>query len=122
MRIGCAKNPYLRCGFGFAAASLYMVIESWLNERATPEARGRIFATYMTVNYASLIVGQMLFSSNRPTSFTLFDLTAAFYALCLIPVGLTLLPQPQAKVVPKLRPMRLYRTSPVGVVGCILPV
>lgn len=109
----------MRCGFGFAAASLYMVIESWLNERATPEARGRIFATYMTVNYASLIVGQMLFSSNKPTSFTLFDLTAALYALCLIPVGLTLLPQPQAKVVPKLRPLRLFRTSPVGVIGCI---
>jgi len=109
----------MRCGFGFAAASLYMVIESWLNERATPEARGRIFATYMTVNYASLIVGQMLFSSNKPTSFTLFDLTAAFYALCLIPVGLTLLPQPQARAVPKIRPMRMFRISPVGVVGCI---
>jgi MFS family permease len=109
----------MRCGFGFAAASLYMVIESWLNERATPEARGRIFATYMTVNYASLIVGQMLFSSNKPTSFTLFDLTAALYALCLIPVGLTLLPQPQATVVPKLRPLRLFRISPVGVIGCI---
>jgi MFS family permease len=109
----------MRAGFGFAAASLYMVIESWLNERAPRESRGRIFATYMTVNYASLIVGQMLFSSNRPTSFTLFDLTAGFYALCLIPVGLTLLPQPQAAAVPKLRPARLYRIAPVGVVGCI---
>jgi MFS family permease len=109
----------MRCAFGFAAAGLYMVIESWLNERATPEARGRIFATYMTVNYGSLIVGQMLFSSNKPTSFTLFDLTAVFYALCLIPVGLTLLPQPLAKVVPKLRPARLFRTSPVGVIGCV---
>ena len=109
----------MRCGFGFAAASLYMVIESWLNERATPDARGRIFATYMTVNYGSLIVGQMLFSSNKPTSFTLFDLTAVFYALCLIPVGLTLLPQPQARSVPTLRPARLFRTSPVGVIGCV---
>ena len=77
----------MRGGFGFAAASLYMVIESWLNERATHESRGRIFSTYMTVNFASLIVGQMLFSSNKPTSFTLFDLTAVLYALCLIPVG-----------------------------------
>ena len=109
----------MRCAFGFAAAGLYMVIESWLNDRATPEARGRIFATYMTVNYGSLIIGQMLFSSNKPTSFTLFDLTAVFYALCLIPVGLTLLPQPQAKTVPTLRPMRLFRISPVGVIGCI---
>jgi len=109
----------MRAGFGFAAASLYMVIESWLNDRAEPASRGRIFATYMTVNYASMIVGQMLFSSNKPTSFTLFDLTAGLYALCLIPVGLTLLPQPQAAQVPKIRPLRLFRTSPVGVVGCI---
>jgi len=109
----------MRCAFGFAAAGLYMVIESWLNDRATPDARGRIFATYMTVNYGSLIIGQMLFSSNKPTSFTLFDLTAVFYALCLIPVGLTLLPQPHARTVPTLRPMRLFRTSPVGVIGCI---
>ncbi len=109
----------MRAGFGFAAASLYMVIESWLNDRAEASMRGRIFATYMTVNYASMIVGQMLFSANRPTSFMLFDLTAVLYALCLIPVGLTLLPQPQATVVPKLRPVRLYRTSPVGVMGCV---
>jgi len=109
----------MRAGFGFAAASLYMVIESWLNERAPSEQRGRIFAFYMTINYASMIVGQMLFSSNKPTSFTLFDLAAAFYALCLIPVGLTLLPQPQAREVPKLRPWRLYRIAPVGIVGCI---
>jgi MFS family permease len=109
----------MRFGFGFAAASLYMVIESWLNERAPNEARGRIFAAYMTINYGSMIVGQMLFASNKPTSFTLFDLAAVFYAVCLIPVGLTLLPQPQARVVPKLRPQRLYRIAPVGVAGCV---
>ena len=109
----------MRVGFGFAAASLYMVIESWLNERASNEARGRVFAAYMTVNYASMIAGQMLLSSNKPTSFTLFNLAAVFYALCLIPVGLTTLPQPQATEVPRLRPQRLYRIAPVGVIGCI---
>lgn len=109
----------MRIGFGFAAASLYMVIESWLNERATNEARGRVFAAYMTVNYASMIVGQMLLSSNKPTSFTLFNLAGVLYALCLIPVSLTMLPQPQATVVPKLRPLRLYKIAPVGVIGCV---
>jgi len=109
----------MRIGFGFAAASLYMVIESWLNERASNEARGRVFAAYMTVNYASMIAGQMLLSANKPTSFTLFNLAGVFYALCLIPVSLTMLPQPQATEVPKLRPQRLYRIAPVGVIGCI---
>jgi MFS family permease len=109
----------MRAGFGFAAANLYMVIESWLNERATNATRGRIFAAYLTVNFSSLVVGQMLFSSNRPSSFTLFDLAAVFFTLCLIPVSLTRLPQPVATQVPKLRPLRLYRIAPVGVVGCL---
>ena len=117
--VGAPVWIVMRAGFGFAAASLYMVIESWLNDRAEASMRGRIFATYMTVNYASMIVGQLLFASNKPTSFTLFDLTAVLYALCLIPVGLTLLPQPHAAQVPKLRPLRLYRISPVGAVGCV---
>ncbi len=90
----------MRAAYGFAAANLYMVIESWLNERATNQTRGRIFASYLTVNFASLVVGQMLFSSNRPTSSSLFELAAVLYALCLIPVSLTSLPQPQAAMCP----------------------
>lgn|SRR6185437_7668932 len=109
----------LRGIFGVAAACIYMVIESWLNDRATNENRGRIFSAYLTVNFSSLIVGQMLSGIARPQSFVLFSLAAVFYALCLIPMGLTRLPQPHAATVPVLRPLRLYRLSPVGVMGCI---
>ena len=109
----------LRGDFGMAAACIYMVIESWLNDRASNENRGRIFSAYLTVNFSSIIVGQMLFGTSKPTDFTLFSLAAVFYALCLIPMGLTRLPQPQAARVPELRPLRLYRLSPVGVMGCI---
>ncbi len=109
----------LRGAFGLAAASIYMVIESWLNDRATNENRGRIFSTYLTVNFASLIVGQMLFGTANPSSFALFSLAAVLYALCLIPMGLTQLPQPHAAHVPSLRPLHLFSVSPVGVMGCI---
>jgi MFS family permease len=109
----------LRGAFGVAAACIYMVIESWLNDRATNENRGRIFSAYLLVNFSSIIAGQMLFATGNPSSFVLFSLSAVFYALCLIPMGLTQLPQPHAAHVPSLRPLRLYRTSPVGVVGCI---
>jgi MFS family permease len=71
------------------------------------------------VNYSGLIIGQSLFMSNGASSFTLFNLTAIFYALCLIPLGLTSRPQPKAVEVPTLRPLWLFKTSPVGVGGCI---
>ena len=46
----------MRACFGFAAASLYMVIESWLNERAPQESRGRVFAVNaLFVNTSSQI-------------------------------------------------------------------
>jgi MFS family permease len=109
----------MRALFGFAAAIIYMVIESWLNERATNEYRGRIFSAYLIVNFSSLVLGQLMFATANPTSFALFNLAAMCYALCLIPVGMTRLPQPRAADVPSLRPRRLFRVSPVGVAGCI---
>lgn len=109
----------MRTLFGFAAANMYMVLESWLNDRAKNESRGSIFAAYLSVNFAGLMIGQLLFATSRPDSFVLFSLTTVFYALCLIPVGLTDLKQPAKAPVPKLRPLKLYRISPVGVAGCI---
>jgi MFS family permease len=109
----------MRGAFGVAAACIYMVIESWLNDQATNENRGRVFSLYLTVNFSSIIVGQMLFGTGRPTSYVLFSTAAIFYALSLIPMGLTRLPQPQAAYVPVLRPLRLYGIAPVGVMGCI---
>jgi MFS family permease len=109
----------LRCFFGFAAANVYMVIESWLNDRATNQTRGRIFAAYLLMNFTGLIVGQWSFIAGRPLSTTLFTVSAIFYALCLIPLGLTRTPQPHAVEVPQLRPGRMFAISPVGVAGCI---
>ena len=109
----------IRATIGFSAANLYMVIESWLNDRATNETRGRIFSSYLTVNYTGLIIGQALLIAGGAKSFSLFNLSAVFYALCLIPMGLTRLPQPAPTPVPKLRPARLFAVAPVGVMGCI---
>lgn len=106
--------------FGFAAAMLYMTMESWLNDRATNETRGRIFASYMVVNYLGLMLGQWLFVTGRPSSFSLFSLAAIFYALCPIPVGLTRTPQPVTSKIPRLNPLKIFRVSPVGVAGCIV--
>ena len=109
----------MRALFGFASANMFMVLESWLNDRATNQTRGAIFTSYMAVNFGGLVIGQLLFATSRPDSFVLFSLATVFYALCLIPVGLTNLKPPTPAPVPKLRPLRLFRISPVGVAGCI---
>jgi len=109
----------MRALFGFAAANIYMVIESWLNDRASNETRGRVFSAYLIVNFSSLIIGQMLYGTARAESTALFSLCAIAYALCLIPVCMTRLAQPIAARAPILRPLRLYHMAPVGVIGCV---
>ncbi|MDR3525902.1 MAG: MFS transporter [Rhizomicrobium sp.] len=109
----------MRALFGFAAANMYMTLESWLNDRVRNDTRGMVFSAYLGVNFAGLMIGQLLFATAKPSTFVLFSLATVFYALCLIPVGLTDLKQPASAPVPKLRPMKLFRISPVGVAGCI---
>jgi MFS family permease len=109
---------FLRMITGVAFAGLYMVIESWLNERASNTNRGQVFATYMVIQLAAVTIGQMLLPFGEPGGFRLFVLTAIAITLALVPVGLTTSTAPQPLGTVRLRLRRLYRMSPVGVFGC----
>src|SRR5690606_36388233 len=62
----------LRAFTGFTMAGAFMVIESWLNERATNENRGTVFGLYMMVTYASIMGGQMIVSFGDISTQSLF--------------------------------------------------
>ena len=51
----------LRFVMGVSMMGTYMVIESWINERATTEIRGQVFAIYLVVSYAAICGGSMAF-------------------------------------------------------------
>ena len=51
---------------GVCFAGLFMVIESWLNERATSANRGQVLAVYMVINLTAVTAGQMLLPLGRP--------------------------------------------------------
>ena len=104
---------------GFCNANLFMALESWLNDRATNETRGRLLSYYVIVNLSSLILGQWLLLAANPLSFEVFSLGAIVYCLCLAPVGMTRLPQPAPAQSPTLRLKRLLTISPVGAAGVI---
>ena len=65
-----------RTAYGFAAAAMFMVLESWLNDRADNATRGRIFSAYMTVNFGGILCGQILYATSPPGGFELFSLAA----------------------------------------------
>ena len=109
----------LRAITGFCFAVLYMVVESWLNEKSTNENRGLVFSVYTIINLTVITVGQLLLMTADPKSFPLFAFASILVSIAAVPVALTRVDQPAPLEVVQLRLVRLFRISPVGVVGCI---
>jgi MFS family permease len=108
----------LRAGTGFCFAALYMVIESWLNEKSTNETRGMVFSVYTIINLTVITIGQMMLTLASPFAFSLFALASILVSLAAVPVALTTAAAPQPIEIVRIRPRYLFKTSPVGFVGC----
>jgi len=119
MLVGPLPWWLLRAMTGLCLAGLYLIIESWLNERATPQNRGMIFTTYTTVNFSVITLGQMLLLADDPIRFHLFSLASILVSLAAVPVAMTRYPQPAPISSARLSLRGLYRVSPVGVAGVL---
>ena len=107
----------MRLVTGFSYAGLYIVAESWLNDRATNETRGQLLSFYMVIMLAGMGAGQFLLNLADPASFELFILISVLVSLALIPILLTAAPAPDFQTPRAVSLRQLYRISPLGVVG-----
>ena len=103
----------LRFVFGYGLAAFYLVIEAWLNDRATNTTRGMIMSAYIMVNHVALTAGQMLLLTFPVEGFQLFVLGSVLISLAVIPVAMTRQAQPAPVTDVRFRPGRLWRASPV---------
>lgn len=121
---GLLINEYfwilLRACTGFTMAGAFMVIESWLNEKATNENRGTVFGLYMMVTYASIMAGQMIVAAGDVGSASLFMVTGIFFCCSLIPTAVSSQAHPKPLQDVSLDLKGLYAHSPVAFVGCLL--
>src|SRR5690606_10782158 len=51
---------------GVCLAGIYMCVESWLNDHATNETRGKILSQYMVTLYAAMAASQQLINFDQP--------------------------------------------------------
>lgn len=106
----------LRVLTGFCIAGLTLVMESWLNGRATVENRGRLLAVYMVIFYLAAACGQLLLRAGDPTRLALFSVAGILVALAVIPLALTRETAPEILPAPRLKLRELARHAPLGVV------
>ena len=110
----------LRAFTGFTMAGAFMVIESWLNEKATNENRGTVFGLYMMVTYASIMAGQMIVAAGDVSSASLFMVAGILFCLSLIPTAVSSAAHPKPLQDVSLDLRGLYANSPVSFVACLL--
>ncbi len=107
----------MRLVTGFSYAGLYVVAESWLNDCATNDTRGRLLSVYSLVVFVGMGGGQALLLLADPATFELFVLTSVLISVSLVPLLLTQRPAPEFRIATGISIRELYRLTPLGVIG-----
>lgn len=110
---------FLRCITGFCLAGLHMILESWINEAATNENRGRVLSFYRMTDLGAVTIGQMLLAIADPAQFTLFAIVSILISLALVPVAMTTTAAPRPISDATLDLKKILRISPLAAAGCL---
>jgi MFS family permease len=117
-------DPYvwgvLRFLHGIAWAALFVVIESWLNDRSDNSNRGRILSAYIIVSNVLTIGGQLMINLYAVEKNEPFMLVAVLVCLAIVPLTLVRITSPAPIATSRVDIRSLYRLSPVGLIGCFL--
>lgn len=110
----------LRLCSGCCLAITVMALESWLNDQAENDTRGRMLSLYFIVSNLGWMIGQSAVNLWPLTEPTLFMLVTGLICFSVAPVALT--PAREPKQIPSARiDLRgLLALSPVGAVGAFL--
>lgn len=118
-----AVHPYvwggLRVLTGVSLALLFIVVESWLNDRSSNEIRGRVLSAYIILTNIATMAGQLMVNLQDTRDNVLFMLVAMLVCLSLVPLALTPTAVPKPIPSARLNLRELLRISPVGAVGCL---
>ncbi len=103
---------------GFCFAVLFVVIESWLNERSSNKDRGLVFSTYVMITLSVLAVGQLMTLLYAPSGLELFLIASILVSLGAVPVARSKSQSPEQPTKVEVALRRLFRISPAGTLGC----
>jgi MFS family permease len=108
-----------RIATGFAFAGLYVIAESWINDRSTNRTRGQLLSFYMLAQYGGLLAGQAMLNLADPAGFQLFSVVAIAILLAVMPILLIVRDAPAFAELRHVSLLELYRISPLGAVATL---
>ncbi len=117
-------NPWAwgagRVLIGFCFSGVYVTAESWLNNAATNENRGKALSLYMIVQMVGIVSAQALMLTADPGGFVLFIIPSVLISLSFAPILLSISPTPAFDTTKPMTLREIMRISPLGCVGMFL--
>lgn len=110
----------LRLAIGFCFSGVYVTAESWLNNSATNDTRGKALSLYLIVQMIGIIAAQGLVALGDPTGFILFIVPSVLVSISFAPILLSVAPTPAFDTARRMTLRTLFHNSPLGVVGMLL--
>ena len=102
---------------GFSIIGIFIVVESWLNDRANNRTRGQVLSIYMFVSLMGLALGTLLLNFSSPEKYQPFILVSILLSIALVPILLTKRKPPKFKKITGIKIKELYKISPLGTVS-----
>lgn len=101
---------------GFALASIFVTLESWLSDLTANALRGRVFAAYILTQLVGLLAAQSFVPFLAPHFLWALVAIGCFAALAIVPMAAGGLTRPQRHPFQGADLAVLFRASPVGFV------
>lgn len=111
---------FFRILIGFSMSGIYVTAESWLNNAATNDNRGKVLSAYMIAQTIGIIGAQALLTLGDAASSALFMGASILVSISFAPILLSATPVPVVKITRSMSVRALYKSSPLGTVGIFM--
>ena len=116
-------DPYswfvIRIFTGLSLSGIYIIMESWLNDKSTNQTRGKLLSIYMIITFIFVGLGQLLLNISDPAKVDLFILVSVLLSFALLPILLSNIEQPDTHDIKSFSLSEFYAVSPLGFVGAL---
>ena len=102
---------------GFSMIGIFIIVESWLNDRANNKTRGKVLSLYMLVTYVGMALGNLLLNVSDPKYYEPFILISLLFSIALIPILLTKRKPPKFRKNSAIKIKELFKISPFGTIS-----
>ena len=110
---------FIRIITGVSLSGIYVIMESWLNDKSNNQTRGKILSLYMIITFVFVGIGQLLLNLSNPIKVDLFILVSVLLSFSLLPILLSTTDQPDITNPKSFSLREFYIVSPLGFVGAL---